>query len=88
MKPFELLMSALSDLNELLSENDTTLDITIVGSMAIHLNGLDLLRMTEDIDYINYSPTPIFQKCTNVLSEHNRHNSRHSLSQKTVSFPT
>lgn len=69
MKTFEILISALSDLNELLSENDTTVDLTIVGSMAIHLNGLNLERMTEDIDYINYSPTLIFQEYTQRIAK-------------------
>jgi hypothetical protein len=69
MKTFEILISALSDLNELLSENNTSVDLTIVGSMAIHLNGLNLNRMTEDIDYINYNATETFLKYTKQIAK-------------------
>ena len=36
--------------------------------MAIHLNGLNFTRMTEDIDYINYRPTPQFLEITKRIA--------------------
>jgi hypothetical protein len=57
---FDILLKALSDLNSQLETDATFIDLTIVGSMAIYLNGLDIARMTEDIDYINFSASDDF----------------------------
>jgi hypothetical protein len=66
---FKLLLDALFDLNKLLIQNNSSIELTIVGSMAIYLNGLELNRMTEDIDYINYSATAEFLSYTKIIEK-------------------
>lgn len=69
LSTFDLLLKALAELNEYLSQQATHVDLTIVGSMAIYLNGLEIDRMTEDIDYINYQPSKDFIKYAQIIAE-------------------
>jgi hypothetical protein len=69
LKKFEILLNALFDLNELLLEHNSTIELTIVGSMAIYLNGLNIQRMTEDIDYINYDASSEFITLTQIIAK-------------------
>jgi len=66
---FDLLLNALKDLNSLLKESNLHIELTVVGSMAIYLNGLDINRMTEDIDYISYDPSEEFIALTERISK-------------------
>jgi hypothetical protein len=45
----DLLLKALDDLNLELKKENRFIELTIVGSMALYLNGLNFTRMTEDI---------------------------------------
>jgi len=63
------LLSALNELNTKLSINDIHIELTIVGSMAIYLNGLNFTRMTEDIDYINYEASDEFLNIVEHISK-------------------
>jgi hypothetical protein len=68
---FDILLNALSDLNSQLKADATFVDLTIVGSMAIYLNGLDIVRMTEDIDYINFSAGDDFNDAVEKVAKDN-----------------
>jgi hypothetical protein len=68
---FDILLKALSDLNSQLKTDVTFIDLTIVGSMAIYLNGLDIVRMTEDIDYINFSAGDDFNDAVEKIAKDN-----------------
>lgn len=65
----DLLLKALDDLNLELNKENRFIEITIVGSMALYLNGLNFTRMTEDIDYINYEATELFKLITEKIAK-------------------
>jgi len=69
LRTTDVLINALSDLNDLLASSKTTIELTIVGSMAIYLNGLELNRMTEDIDYIDYNASDEFIQMTRSIAQ-------------------
>jgi hypothetical protein len=64
----DLLLKALDDLNLELKKENSFIELTIVGSMALYLNGLNFTRMTEDIDYINYEATELFKHITEKIA--------------------
>jgi hypothetical protein len=68
---FDILLQALSDLNSQLEKDATYIDLTIVGSMAIYLNGLNIVRMTEDIDYIDFSAGDDFNDAVEKIAKDN-----------------
>jgi hypothetical protein len=68
---FDILLQALADLNSQLEASAIYIDLTTVGSMAIYLNGLDIVRMTEDIDYIHFSAGDDFNDAVEKIAKDN-----------------
>lgn len=69
MNSFEKMLEALELLNHGLAERNTTVDLTIVGSMAIYLNNEPIARFTEDIDFVGYDPDERFLQEVAVVAQ-------------------
>lgn len=62
MNQFEIMLEALKLLNDKLKKSGISISLTIVGSMAVYLNGIKLERYTEDVDFIGFEPNEAFDK--------------------------
>lgn len=68
MNNIDLLLNAVDSLNAKLAVRDIFIELTIVGSVSIYLNGLRVDHPTKDIDYIEYEPSDEFLNCVHEVA--------------------